>query len=164
MPEATSAQITVHKLDARGDELWRYTGSLLELDGSKVVLEASFDRQDIHVEGLELRKGDRFIEHFYLDRWYNVFEVYQGMTGVHKGWYCNITRPAWLEGQELFAEDLALDLVVFPGGKYVVVDQDEFEDLDLPSEDRKSARRALRELIESAQAADGPFILKEYSP
>jgi len=42
--------------------------------------------------------------------------------------------------------DLALDLLVYPDGRQLVLDQDEFEALDLDLEDHKQSLKALAEL------------------
>jgi hypothetical protein len=107
-----SASVTVHKLDAQGREVWTYDGIVLERGSHFLILQAFFDRQDADLCGLALHRGDRFVETFYDDRWYNVFAVHDRDTDEHKGWYCNITRPALLTDYAVKAEDLALDLVV----------------------------------------------------
>lgn len=157
MTENPPTAVLIHKLDVHGNELWRYEGIVLDQDKAKITLDAQFDREDVDLEGLQLRRGDRFVETFYFDRWYNIFEIYEQTTNTFKGWYCNITRPAWLDGLKLFAEDLALDLIVLPDRKISVVDQDEFDALNMPAVDRAKAREALAELIEYAVNAAGPF-------
>jgi hypothetical protein len=68
--------IKIHKLDAHGHEQWRYDGIVLEQDDSGITLEAYFDREGVEFEGIQLQPGDRFVETFYFDRWYNVFAIY----------------------------------------------------------------------------------------
>ncbi|HLC01658.1 MAG TPA: DUF402 domain-containing protein [Anaerolineales bacterium] len=152
-PEA----ITVHKLDHQGSELWRYEGTLMQRTPSSLTLEASFDRESEAIGGMTLRRGDRFVETFFTDRWYNIFAVHDGLDGPLKGWYCNIARPARNEPGHLFAEDLALDLIVDRLGGWVVVDQDEFDALEIPKEDRERARQALEELQHLAASGEEPF-------
>ncbi len=151
--------ITVHKLDAAGCEVWSYTGHLLARGATWVRLEAHalFDRDEIIFPGLTLRRGDRMVETFYADRWYNVFTIYDGAAGDLKGWYCNITRPARLEAKDVRAEDLALDLLVYPEGGDLVLDDDEFDALGLSPEEQSTARQALAELRELAARRQGPF-------
>ena len=67
--------------------------------------------------------------------------------------------PAWLEGNHLYAEDLALDLVVMPDRRMTVVDQAEFENLTIPTVERIKALEALDELMELARNAMEPFIV-----
>lgn len=149
--------ITVHKLNAHGEEVWRYQGFVLQRTESSVTLEAFFDRGEVEFFGIHLRRGDRFVETFYNDRWYNIFTIFDVLDGQLKGWYCNITRPARIEDSHIYADDLALDLVVKPEGQYHVLDQDEFEALDLPPEDQQHALKALEELETWALKRTGPF-------
>jgi hypothetical protein len=98
------------------------------------------------LQGLLLRRGDRFVETYYFNRWYNIYAIYSRSDGSLSGWYCNITRPAELVGDQLSYIDLALDLIVFPDGKQVVLDEDEFAALPLSPDERRTANRALAEL------------------
>jgi predicted RNA-binding protein associated with RNAse of E/G family len=151
--------VTVHKLDAARREVWSYTGHLLARGATWIRLEApaQFNRDEIAFPGLTLRRGDRMVETFYADRWYNVFTIYDGAAGALKGWYCNITRPARIEGREVFAEDLALDLLVYPQGEDLVMDEDEFAALQLSPAEQSAARQALAELRQLAACRQGPF-------
>lgn len=142
--------VTVHKLDAAGVETWYYSGEVLRTTPTSITLVATFDREDRSLGGLELQRGDRFVETFYADRWYNVFRIHGGRDGRLKGWYCNVTRPAKIEPGHVYADDLALDLVVLPNGECQVLDEEEFEALQLTPEERETALEALEELKASA--------------
>lgn len=149
--------IVVHKLDHEGREVWSYEGEVLERARDRIVLEAEFDRAARETGPLRIEPGDRFVETFYADRWYNVFVVY-GRNGEHKGWYVNIARPAQLEWDDIYQEDLAIDLVVSADGNAIrVLDQDEFEALDLPAAEAGEARRALTLLLSKADRGESPF-------
>jgi protein associated with RNAse G/E len=149
--------IIVHKLNDKGVEVWRYEGVILESTPRSVILEARFDRELVEFHGIELAKGDRFVETFYADRWYNIFAIYDALDDLFKGWYCNITRPARIEKGHVYADDLALDLIVLPDGKWQVLDEEEFDQLDLSQDDREYAQDALDCLIAYAQNKEGPF-------
>ena len=148
--------ITVHKLNERGEEVWRYSGQVLEMTPTQVTLAARFDRESVDVGGLALRRGDHFLETFYNDRWYNVFAVEDDL-GQFKGWYCNVTRPARIEDGHVFAEDLALDLIVLPDGTSRVLDEEEFAQLAISEDDRRLARQALAGLQILVSERSGPF-------
>ena len=97
--------------------------------------------------GIDLVTGDRFIETYFTDRWYNIFEIHDRDDDRLKGWYCNIGQPIVLESdREISYVDLALDLWVTPDGTQTVLDEDEFTALDLDKETRSKARAALEEL------------------
>ena len=149
--------ITVHKLNEQGAEVFRYSGILVEEQGTSLTLEARFDRSDVQFFELTFREGDRFIETYFTDRWFNIFEIHDADDDHLKGWYCNIPRPARIEQGHICAEDLALDLLVYPDGRRRVLDEDEFEEIDLSESDRKNALSALEKLKQWAQARKGPF-------
>ena len=138
--------ITVIKRNDRGQETWRYQGRRLEQADGRLVLEAFFDREDMWLQGMLLSKGDRFIETYYTDRWYNIFEIHSRDDDSLRGWYCNISRPAEIEGDAVSWIDLALDLLVFPDRRQVVLDEDEFARLEISPEERRQAQAALVEL------------------
>jgi uncharacterized protein len=140
--------VTVIKQDLAGREIWRYEGQILERGENYVLLEALFNRKDIPFHGIVIRHGDRFVERFYSDRWYNIFEIHDREDDVLKGWYCNIGYPARIDGGEISYIDLALDLLVYPDGRQLVLDEDEFKELDLALEARQKAREALAKLQE----------------
>ena len=143
-----SEKITVDKLSPQGELKWRYEGELLERGENWVRLEAFFDHDNIVVAGIPLQRGDRFVETYYSDRWYNIFEIHAGEGGALRGWYCNITRPANILSDRLEYVDLFLDLWVSPDGRQTVLDEEEFVAADLEEETRRSARQALAELQE----------------
>ena len=73
-----------------------------------------------------------------------MFQVYSE-SGDLKGWYCNVTKPAQVQDDELTFVDLALDLWVWPDRRYLVLDEDEFDDLAASTyspEDAETARGA----------------------
>ena len=152
-----SDRIIVHKLDADGNETWRYEGMILVQDETSLTLEAFFDQEAMFIHGIDLRRGDRFVEIYYPDRWYNVLALYAAESGELKGWYCNITRPARIETGHVYYEDLALDLIVLPNGDWSVLDEEQFVELDLPPEERRCAREGLEELKTLILRQQAPF-------
>ena len=138
--------ITVSKLDIHGKEIWRYAGEVLERGQHHIVLEAYFDREDSVFHGMTLATSDRFVETYYSNRWYNIFEIHARGDDHLRGWYCNIGKPAIINGNTLSYVDLALDLLIFPDGRQIVLDEDEFASLDLPPRTRRKAHEALAEL------------------
>ena len=139
--------ITVIKRNLRGEETWRYTGLILRREPDALILEARFNRPDMPFQGILLKENDRFVETYFTDCWYNVYEIHDRDDDRIKGWYCNISRPAILEADDrLSYVDLALDLWVTSDGEQVVLDEDEFAALDLDADTRSRAQKALEEL------------------
>jgi len=139
-------KIKVQKKNPKGEITYQYEGILLSRDENSITLEALFDREDMPFMDIVLKKGDRFVEHYYSDRWYNVFAVYDRDNGELKGWYCNVGEPAVIEDRLVSYVDLALDLWVSANGKQTVLDEDEFEKLDLNEELGAGALSGLNEL------------------
>jgi len=150
-------EVTVRKLDAAGGEKWRWRAVVRHATSSSVHVEARFNAPEVNRFGIEFRLGDRILESYFADRWYNIFAVYGSDTGVFKGWYCNISRPADLKDGEVDWVDLELDVVVRPDHQSAVLDEEEFAALLIPEDDRLAARQAVDELLRSARAASGPF-------
>ena len=140
------ASLTVIKRNVAGEETWRYQGELLERKDGVLTLQAYFDKEDAWLHGMLLGKGDRFVETYYMQRWYNVYEIHSREDDQLRGWYFNIARPAEITGNTLSWVDLALDLLVFPDGRQVVLDEDEFSELDISPEERARARSTLADL------------------
>ena len=140
-------EITVIKMNLLGEETWRYQGFILEKNEKSLLIEAFFNREDLLFNGITLKENDRFLERYYQDRWYNIFEIHDRDDDCIKGWYCNVTRPAVFHSDSIAYVDLALDLLVYPDGKYLILDEDEFENLPLDSETQTRAHQALEELI-----------------
>lgn len=140
--------ITVIKLDIQGKESWRYQGKLIDKRPHGMVIEAFFDRDDTRVGKMVFRNGDRFVEYYYDNRWFNIYEVFDRESNLRKGWYCNISLPAEFTDHAIIFHDLALDLIVYPDGSQTILDQEEFDSLPLARELRKKAIEGLEELRE----------------
>src|SRR5829696_2835325 len=139
-------KITVQKKDLAGEVKYVYEGVVLSRDEHSIVLEALFDRADMPFIDVIFKTGDRFVEYYYTDRWYNIFTIHDRDDGNVKGWYCNIGKPAVIEDSIVSYVDLALDLWVSTSGEQTVMDQDEFEALDLDEELRTGALMGLDQL------------------
>ena len=143
--------ITVYKLDHAGREVWQYPARVLARDAGSIRLEGFYNREDTVVSYTVFKRGDRLIETFYSDRWYNVFAVYDRDDGALKGWYANVCRPAQIKAGDLRCDDLALDVWVSPAGVTTVLDEDEFAALPLSAAERARAEEARRQLLALAQ-------------
>lgn len=150
------SEVTVYKLDEKGQLVWQYPAQVLQRRLECVRLEAFFNRDDLDLGFAVFKRGDRFVETFYSDRWYNVFAVYDRDSGRLKGWYCNICRPAELGQTAVRCEDLALDMWVTPDSQVQILDRDEYEALGLSGEEKRESMRALRELERAAEKGDLP--------
>ena len=88
--------------------------------------------------------GDRFVEYFYNDRWYNIFAVHEGDSHELKGWYCNVCRPAILgEVDHSLRGPGPGYMGGSPDGRPLVLDEDEFAALAITAEERATGLKAL---------------------
>jgi predicted RNA-binding protein associated with RNAse of E/G family len=139
--------ITVRKRDEKGQVTWEYSGELLVRGADFIKLEARFNRADTPFQGIVLKQSDRFVETFYTDRWYNIFEIHDRDDDALKGWYCNVGHPAvWDSPEAISYMDLYLDLWVTPDGAQTVLDEQEFESAGLDAVTRTRALQALAQL------------------
>ncbi|MDG9725626.1 DUF402 domain-containing protein [Streptomyces sp. DH41] len=134
----------------------RYASGLLHDDGTRLAVRAPWAGACVRDFGfVRFEAGDVFTEYYWRDRWYAVKEVRTG-TGVLKGWYCDITRPAVLTGTELVVEDLDLDLWRSADGTDVRrLDEDEFAESGLAERDPAAAAAAAAALDELERLARG---------
>jgi predicted RNA-binding protein associated with RNAse of E/G family len=146
MAEIGLTNVVVIKLNPERQETWRYSGRVLEQSEEVILVEAFFNREDIQFHGILMRKGDRFLEKYFLHRWYNIYEIHDRDDNRIKGWYCNISEPAEVVDNHISYVDLALDLLVYPNGTQLVLDEDEFTALQISGAARKIAVAALEEL------------------
>ncbi|GAB4060207.1 ribonuclease FAU-1 family protein [Catellatospora paridis] len=141
-----------------GREKIRYTADVLADDGAHLVVRAPWAGTQARDFGfVRFGQGDVFTEHFWRDRWYAVKEV-RDASGVRKGWYCDVARPAVLRGGVLEVEDLDLDLwVPADGSAPLRLDEDEFLASGLTEREPDTAARAWQALDELAELAAGGF-------
>jgi protein associated with RNAse G/E len=150
-------RIKVQKKNPAGEVTYEYEGVLLNRDENSIVLEALFDRADMPFIDVVFKTGDRFVEYYYTDRWYNIFAIHDRDSEKIKGWYCNIGKPAVIDDGIVSYVDLALDLWIAMDGKQTVLDEDEFEELKLNEELKNGALNGLDELKDLFKSKNPPF-------
>lgn len=138
--------ITVIKQDISNHEIWRYQAREILREENTVMLEAYFNRKDTALLEIIIKNNDRFIEFFFRDRWYNIFQIYDRDDNALKGWYCDICKPASISEDKITYVDLSLDLFVNPDGRLEVLDQNEFNDLEIDQQTKQKALDSLQYL------------------
>jgi predicted RNA-binding protein associated with RNAse of E/G family len=126
-------------------------------DENSITIEAFFNRGDLPFQEIVLKRNDRFVETFYTDKWYNIFEIYDRDDGKLKGWYCNIGKPAVVGDDFISYVDLALDLWVSANGKQTILDEDELEELGLDEELKEKVFEGLHELEHYFESKNPPL-------
>jgi protein associated with RNAse G/E len=150
--------ITVVKQNPLGEAKVQYTGEVIERFSDGIVISAHWRHATKDLGYTRFEPGDQFIEYYYTDRWFNIFDI-STPDGTRKGWYCNIAEPASIYDDHIEQIDLLLDVWVNPEGKPLVLDEDEFNaDTTLSEEQRKGAREGLRELLALIAAHKAPFL------
>lgn len=151
--------ILVRKLNYEEKETWHWSGKLVERQDGVWVVDAIFNARPRDLGYMKLDTSDLFHEYYYDDRWFNVFQVFGG-DGALKGWYCNITKPARFSDSEIAFVDMVLDVFVYPDGRTLVLDQDEFDEnrekIYTP-EDAREAEEAVTQLLEMVRRREHPF-------
>jgi predicted RNA-binding protein associated with RNAse of E/G family len=136
---------------------------LAHCHGPWVCVEATWTFRSLNIDGLIFEPGDRLLEWFSRDHWYNVFAVYSP-DGEYRGSYANVTYPTRFDPDTapptLAWHDLYLDLIVLPNGEQLVRDEDELEESGLATSDPGLHERivtACAEVKAHLRAADAPF-------
>ena len=146
----------VLKKNLADEVTWQYEAVVLSRDENAVTLEARFNRDDMPFMGIVLKRNDRFVETFYSDRWYNIFEIYDRDDNKFKGWYCNMGKPAIFDDDSISYVDLALDLWVSADGKQTVLDEDELAELNLNEELKQKVYDGMKELQDFLRTKNPP--------
>lgn len=139
-------EIIIIKRNHLGEDVFRYQGELLERTQNQILVQANFGLENIKLVDIPLEVGDLFLETYYSDRWYNIYEIHAKDDNKLKGWYCNVSYPAEIGEDTVAFRDLALDLLVYPDGRQVVLDEDEFAALAISEPDKVMALSGLAEL------------------
>ncbi len=151
--------IVVHKLAYDGHETWRWSGKLVERADGVTVIDAVFNGPPRDLGYMKLENTDLYHEFYYADRWFNVFQVFRA-DGEMKGWYCNVCKPARFADGEISFVDMVLDVFVYPDGRHLVLDEDEFQEKAgaiYSSEDAAMARSAVDQLLGMVRERRHPF-------
>ena len=149
--------ITVVKLDPQSKETFRYPAEILARLHQGVVLDAYWDAPERDLGYTTFATGDHFLEYFYTERWFNIFAI-STPQGERKGWYCNIAAPAQISAERVEQIDLLLDVWVYPDGRVLILDEDEFDaDRTLTQEQRAGAHDGLQALLAMIAARHDPF-------
>jgi protein associated with RNAse G/E len=148
----------VYKYD--GTEHRRWSGSLVERVGPRLVVDAFFNEEIEHDLLGTIASGTNSTEYYWLDRWYNVFRFSDRSRNL-QSFYCNVGMPPSFDERVLSYVDLDIDVLVKPDFSYQVLDLEDFEDnarrYDYPLEVRENAGAALAELKRLIETRSFPF-------
>ena len=160
------SEVTILKWSPEASaELARYPGRVVatSLPAPWAVLEARWTYRAVRQANLIFEPGDILHEVFSPVHPFDAFAVYDP-DGTLKGWYGNVTHPAFFspdgEGDALVWHDLYIDLVATPDGAVTVLDEDELGTANLRSTDPELHARILAardEMLARFHARRPPF-------
>ncbi|MFF2015596.1 DUF402 domain-containing protein [Paenibacillus sp. NPDC058177] len=108
-------------------EIVDYRCNLLEIkdQGIKLfhVIETPFTMIAGNAE-LTIPKGSYTVAYFWEDRPYNLY-FWRNSEGEFIGAYFNLVKNTKISSDMVSFEDLILDILVFPDGRYYILDEDE---------------------------------------
>lgn len=147
-----------------GTESTRYPGTLVETSAPApwIKIEAIWDAPVVNAAGLMFEPGDILREFYSPIHPFNAFAV-ATTDGTHKGWYGNVTYPAFLlddvSDPTLVWHDLYLDLVVLADGTVHLLDDDELDAAPAPFSEsgmHRAIHAAREDLLAFIQALGPP--------
>ncbi len=141
--------LKIIKHHAGSEKIYSWSGQVLSETLNMRRLNAWFNGNPGYVGKVLLETGDRFVETYFTDRWYNFFQIYAGQSDVMKCFYFNLSRPAVFYEDRIEWEDLALDLIVYPDGQKELIDQDEFARLNIDEKTRQICWQTLTDLLQT---------------
>ena len=153
-------QITINarKYDQNIRRSW--LGGLISSNENLLVVVGRFESEVEHSGLGTIKQNTVSVEYFWLDRWYNIFRFHEA-DGSLRNYYCNIAMPATFADGVLDYVDLDIDLVVWPDGKYEVLDRDDFEQntakYGYPEDITDRAEASVNELIGMIERSEFPF-------
>ena len=158
--EVSTTTVNVQKRDWRGVVRYGWQGYRSLSASGLPAAPGNLDGPGEPMVGdLQFVRGDRFLEYYYPGKGYAIWQVEQ-KSGELKGWYCNISRPIQLVDGMICFDDLLLDVLVYPDGRYVVLDRDELEQArvdGLPDADVRAAESTLQLVLELIVEQRPPF-------
>lgn len=136
---------TIRKLLPDGSIKIQYEGVLREKTEDHISIDTGWSREPLDLGYVLFEPDDKWVETFFFDRWYNIFRIADD-RGSLKGFYINISKPPVIRDRVIDWEDLAIDIWVRTDGTHIILDEDEFEDLDIEERTRSRALEALENL------------------
>lgn len=153
--------LIVFKQNHLGEPVFSWEGELIDETPTCRMVRAYFSGAEaVHVDQVTFRKGDLMLERYYSDRWYNLFEVHDGLTDQVKCWYINLCYPAQFSPESVTWQDLALDLIVYPDGEYRLLDEDEFEALEIAPDIRFHCMQTVQEILDNPDLIKPGLVLR----
>lgn len=145
----TPFTINSRKYDGTIRRSWQC--ELVATQGDAIDLVGRFEIDVEHPDLGRIERGTISHERFYLNRWYNFFR-FEDPAGTLRNYYINICLPPSVADGVIDYVDLDIDIIVWPDGRIVTLDVDEFESnarsFGYPVETQNTAHETLKKLLE----------------
>jgi protein associated with RNAse G/E len=149
--------VEIRKYNIEGNLQITYIGKIDSLLETCAVVHAQWEHPKRDLGYTIFETGDQFTEYFYKDKWFNIMQINEVTTGDLRGWYCNISYPAIITNDFISYVDLFLDLWIDPQKKITLLDEDEFQCVELDEMIRKQAYEGVAEITQWITHDLGPF-------
>lgn len=150
--------VRAHKYDGTVRRSW--CGAVASKNGSHMAVLATFSETVEHDDLGTIPAGTVSFEHFWADRWYNVF-FFRDPDGTERAAYANIAMPAKFNGATIDYVDLDIDVIRWPDGRIDVLDRDDFEKNSVKfgytRETKEAVETALQELLDMIERREFPY-------
>ena len=143
-------EITINARKYDGSLRRQWTAGIVSQTEELTIAVGRFEFDVEHSDLGLIKQGTVSFEHFWRDRWYNIFRFHEP-DGSLRNYYCNVAMPFTLEGETLEFVDLDIDVVAWPDGRVEVLDRDDFEvnsvKFGYPEDVIAAAEQSLAELL-----------------
>lgn len=158
----TGRDITIKALRYDRSVKRTWEAGIVSKNNGHLVAIGRFSMDVRHEDLGEIAMGTVSIEHFWLDRWSNVFCFYEP-DGRFRNYYCNIALPPHIGDANVEFVDLDLDVVMWPGRDAVLLDEKDLEisriRYSIPDDTIAKAYDEAGSLLAAMNRADPPFDL-----
>ncbi len=148
---AAGREITVNSRKYDGNIRRSWQAGMVSHTEEMIVAVGRFEFAVDHSDMGHLAAGTISFEHFWFDRWYNIFRFHE-RDGSLMAWYCNIAMPATYADGVVDFIDLDIDVVVWPDLSHEVLDLDDFAEnsqkYGYPPDVIRNSNRSVDEIIE----------------
>ncbi|MBK9215910.1 MAG: DUF402 domain-containing protein [Chloracidobacterium sp.] len=147
-PETSLITVNSRKFDGSIRRSW--SAGLASRSHEQVILVGRFELDVEHNDLGRIAAGTVSFEHFWFERWYNIFRFHEP-DGSLKAWYCNVAMPPTFDAHVLDFVDLDIDVVVWPDLSHEVLDLDDFaknsRSYGYPKDVIERAQRSVDEIV-----------------
>ena len=148
-------EITINARKYDGSLRRQWTAGVVSQTEELTIAVGRFEFDVVHSDLGLIHKGTVSFEHFWPNRWYNIFRFHEP-DGSLRNYYCNIAIPFTFDDATLEFIDLDIDVVVWPDGRVEVLDRDDFEqnsvNFGYPDDVIAAAEQSLVEIMELIEA------------